>query len=154
MTTSTGPIDTSTATAIVVSAVVLRDERGHLVTVRKRDTTRFQLPGGKPEPGESAAEAAVRECVEGTGLALDVDELVPLGRFSAPAANEAGRDVLGDVFVWPGTAAARRVRALAEIAEIRPLDPDGPLPDDLAPLLRDHVLPALRALDAARSDGI
>ncbi|MFD0994412.1 8-oxo-dGTP pyrophosphatase MutT (NUDIX family) [Pseudoclavibacter chungangensis] len=147
MTANTPSVDTTAP--IRVSAVVLRDARGRIVTVRKRGTSRFQLPGGKPEAGESAADAAVRECAEETGVALEPAALVPLGRFSAPAANEAGRDVQGDVFASTEPGAAERVSALAEIEEVRLLDPSLPLPDDLAPLLRDHVLPALRALDAS-----
>ena len=44
------------------------------------------------------------------------------------------------VFTAPGVWSAR---PSAEIAEIRWLDLAGELPDDLAPLLTDHVLPAL-----------
>ena len=32
----------------------------------------WEFPGGKLQPGESAAEAAVRECLEETGLAVRV----------------------------------------------------------------------------------
>lgn len=32
----------------------------------------WEFPGGKVEPGESPAEAAVRECAEETGLAIEV----------------------------------------------------------------------------------
>jgi len=46
---------------IRVSAVVLRNAAGEVLTVRKRNTSRFMLPGGKPDPGETPAETAVRE---------------------------------------------------------------------------------------------
>ncbi|MDQ4110455.1 MAG: NUDIX domain-containing protein, partial [Actinomycetota bacterium] len=39
-----------------------------MLTVRKNGTTKFMLPGGKLEPGESAAEAAVREVAEELGV--------------------------------------------------------------------------------------
>lgn len=131
---------------IRVSAVVVRDAAGRIVTVRKGGTQRFQLPGGKPDPGESPIDTAVRECAEEIGVELDPDRLHLLGTFRAPAANEAGRDVEGVVYTSPDTNAAAGATASGEIAEIRLLDPAArPLPDDLAHLLRDHVLPALTA---------
>ena len=98
-------------------------------------------PGGKPEAGETAAQTAARELAEEVGIVL--------------AAGRAGR-------CWasgsrtPPTRPRRRsrprssrprgsgsARPSAEIAEIRWLDLAAELPDDLAPLLTDHVLPAL-----------
>ncbi|MEZ5088030.1 MAG: NUDIX domain-containing protein [Tessaracoccus sp.] len=83
---------------IRVSAVVLRDAHGRILMVRKRGTTMWMNPGGKPEPGESAAECAAREVGEELGLRLDPHHLLPLGEFAAPAANEAGFTVVADVF--------------------------------------------------------
>ena len=75
---------------ITVTGVVVRDADGRLLTVRKRGTHRFMLPGGKPEPGETAAQTGVRECAEEIGLHIDLDELRLLGHFDAPAANDDG----------------------------------------------------------------
>ena len=125
---------------LVVSAVVLRDAAGRILTVRKAGTKRFMLPGGKHEPGESAADAAVRECAEELGLALDPAGLTEVGVFVADAANEPGLTVRGHVFAHPMDAEPRRA---AEIAQLRWLDPTAPLPGDLAPLLQRHILPAL-----------
>lgn len=112
-----------------------------MLTVRKRNTARFMLPGGKPEPDESAAEAAVRECAEEVGATLDVGALRPLGVFLADAANEPGWKIEGTVFEHPSVPI---VGSAAEIEELRWLDPSlDPLPGDLAPLLEHFVLPAL-----------
>jgi 8-oxo-dGTP pyrophosphatase MutT (NUDIX family) len=127
---------------LVVSAVVLRDAGGRVLTVRKSGTSRFMLPGGKREVGESGAEAAVRECAEELGLRLDHGDLTMLGTFLAHAANEPGLMVEGAVFEHP---LRGKPRAAAEIAELRWLDPTKSLPTDLAPLLEHHVLPALVA---------
>lgn len=123
---------------IVVAAVALvRD--GHVLTVRKRGTERFMLVGGKLEPGESARDAALRETYEEVGLRIDTATL--LGEFLSEAANEPGHSLHSTVF-WVESDA--EPVASAEIAEVRwtPVDDH---PDDLAPMLEHHVLPAIRA---------
>lgn len=124
---------------IRVSAVVLKDESGRVLMVRKRGTVRFMLPGGKPEPGESAAQTAVRECYEELGLVLDPQALSPLGVYTAPAANEPGRDVEGTVFTHPFAGPGHPA---AEIEELRWIGPAGWDGDDLAPLSR-IILPSM-----------
>lgn len=147
---------------ITVSAVLLFDTAGRLLTVRKRGTDRFMLPGGKPEPGESALDAAVREAHEEIGLRLDPAALTELGVFETAAANEPGHLVRATVFrhgpAAGHSATARpadadllsRISPAAEIAELRWLDLDAPLPGDLAPLLSEAILPALTHPDGRR----
>ncbi|MFJ4028226.1 NUDIX domain-containing protein [Paenarthrobacter sp. NPDC089989] len=125
---------------IVVSAVCVYNGAGRLLTVRKRGTDKFMHPGGKPEPGETAAQAASRELSEEVGISVAPDQLEPMGVWQAVAANEEATTIEATVFTAPGTWDAH---PSAEIAEIRWLDLHAPLPDDLAPLLTDHVLPAL-----------
>jgi 8-oxo-dGTP pyrophosphatase MutT (NUDIX family) len=130
---------------IVVSAVCVFDNAGRLLTVRKRGTAMFMHPGGKPEAGESAVQAAARELAEEVGIVLEPSELQLMGVWIADAANEAATDIEATVFMAPGTWEAH---PSAEIAEIRwldlaALDRGAPLPADLAPLLTDHILPQL-----------
>jgi 8-oxo-dGTP pyrophosphatase MutT (NUDIX family) len=129
-------------TTFVTAAFCLVRDR-QLLTVRKAGSQRFMLPGGKIDPGESAREAADREVMEEVGL--DVAGMgLPLGRFHDVAANEEDSWVDATVFVAdldPDHAPT----PLAEIAEQRWLGLDDELPGDLAPLLRNHVVPALRA---------
>ncbi|BCW74512.1 NUDIX domain-containing protein [Arthrobacter sp. FX8] len=132
---------------IVVSAVCVFDHTGRLLTVRKRGTTMFMHPGGKPEPGETAVQAAARELEEEVGITIDPRELVLMGVWIADAANEAATDIEATVFTAPGTWSAH---PSAEIAEIRWLDLDvlasgAGQARDLAPLLTDHILPLLAA---------
>lgn len=128
---------------IVVSAVCVFAPDGRLLTVRKNGTDRFMHPGGKPEPGENAAEAASRELAEEVGIEVPADELGLMGFWVARAANEAGTDIEATVFTAPGFHDPAEIRPAREIAELRWLDLEGELPPDLAPLLTDHVIPAL-----------
>lgn len=137
----------SAGSVIRVSAVVLRDDAGQVLTVRKRGTERFMLPGGKQEPGETPVEAAVRECSEELRIELDATMLRQLGTFRAPAANEKGFTV--DAVVFEAATTLEVVDPAAEIDAARWLDPRHPLPLDLAPLLAEHVIPALRQYDAS-----
>ena len=122
---------------IVVAAIALvRD--GHVLTVRKHGTTRFMLVGGKLEPGESAREAALREAFEEVRLRIGSATL--LGEFHSEAANEPGHSLHSTVF-WVESDA--EPVASAEIAEVR-WTPLHDHPDDLAPMLEHHVLPAIR----------
>lgn len=128
---------------IVVSAVVLRDDSGALLTVRKSGSHRFMLPGGKPESGESPRQTAVRECAEEIGVSLPPDSLTELGQFTAPAANEVGYTVRATIFEHSMTPVARPG---GEIAEVRWVCID-PLDTTLAlaPLLSEQVIPLLAA---------
>lgn len=127
---------------IRVCAVVFRDTRGRVLSVRKRGTSRFMLQGGKPEPEETPRETAAREVREEIGALIDATSLTPLATFLAPAANEAGRDVEGTIFTCEEPI---NPQPAAEIEEIAWVDPRNPAEAgvDLAPLLETKVFPAL-----------
>lgn len=125
--------------AIEIVAAVLRDHRGRVLTVRKRDTESFMLPGGKRNAGEDDLAALARELrVELGVLLIDAEHL---GTFDAPAANEPDTRVYGAIYLAraDGEPAAR-----AEIEEVRWLPLTGEADLRLAPLLERQVLPRLR----------
>ena len=130
-------------TTLHIAAACLFDERGRLLLVRKRGTRFFMLPGGKREPGEDALAALHRELHEELDLRLDDGTLQPLGQFQAAAANEAETWLQADIF---RATLPHAVQAAAELEELRWLDAGQPLPADLAPLLREQVLPALQRI--------
>jgi 8-oxo-dGTP pyrophosphatase MutT (NUDIX family) len=73
------------------TVVLLRDSpEGVLAWLMRRPASmRFApgmsvFPGGAAEPGESVAEAAVRETYEETGVRLEVDDLRPWCRWVTP----------------------------------------------------------------------
>ncbi|TJZ76260.1 NUDIX hydrolase [Chitiniphilus eburneus] len=122
----------------VVTLVTLH--QGRLLTVRKRGTAHFMLPGGKPESGEAPLAGLLRELREELGCGVQAGTLRELGRFSAQAANEPGRTVNATVYTGVLDAPPRLAAEIEALAWIDPAQPDV----TLAPLLRDHVLPALR----------
>jgi 8-oxo-dGTP pyrophosphatase MutT (NUDIX family) len=128
-----------------IAAVRITNTEGHIFVVRKKGTSKWMQPGGKLEPGESPERAALRELNEEMGLSWTPDRLTPLGNWEGPAANEADTRLTAHLF------AAEWVRGVdgqagvgAELAEGRWMDPQQALErDDLAPLLRERILPTL-----------
>jgi 8-oxo-dGTP diphosphatase len=108
-----------------------------VLSVRKRGTARFMLPGGKLEPGESPAEAAAREVAEELGVHVAPGDLALLGEFEAAAANEPGHTVRSTVFTY---ASAVTPVAAAEIAELRWVSREDAEGVEIAPLARDNFL--------------
>ncbi|MCQ2001723.1 NUDIX hydrolase [Arthrobacter zhaoxinii] len=127
-----------------LSAVLVRDDDGRILLVRKRGTSRFMQPGGKLEPGESFAEAAAREIGEELGLTVAAAELEDLGRWYGPAANEENTFIDAGLFAWTLPAGSPQPAAAAEIEEILWTAPTAAAErTDLSPLLSEHILPML-----------
>jgi len=53
----------------------VRDITGRMLLVRRWDTGDWELPGGHVDSGESAADAAVRETAEESGITVEVTGL-------------------------------------------------------------------------------
>lgn len=62
--------------------VVVVNEAGEILLIRRSDNDNWALPGGAVDLGESVAQAAVRETKEETGIDCDVTGLV--GIYSDP----------------------------------------------------------------------
>lgn len=135
------------AETIIVAACVITRDDGRVLTVRKRGTDAFMLPGGKPDTDETPVETVTRELSEELGLYLDPALLEEYGTVTDAAANEPGAQVTGHHFRWRGQ--TPDPSPAAEIEELRWVDPMVPA-GTLAPMLVNHTLPMLRA-EAARS---
>ena len=64
------------------SALIFERTTGKILLIRREDNGRWCLPGGGMDPGESAAEACVREVFEETGLQVKATKLV--GIYTSP----------------------------------------------------------------------
>jgi mutator protein MutT len=67
---------------VPASNMLVVNDAGEILMQRRRDTGQWALPGGKQEIGESAAECAVREAEEETGILAEVTGF--LGVYSNP----------------------------------------------------------------------
>ena len=134
---------------IRVSAALVVDDIGRLLVVRKRGTSVYMQPGGKPEAGETAAETLSRELREEIGASIPPEKLVPLGQYTAPAANEAGATLIADVFRATLTGP---IAAAAEIDDVRRLSPAELATLPVAPLITQHMLPLIGMPGAAPTD--
>jgi 8-oxo-dGTP diphosphatase len=125
---------------IVIVAAIIVDGDGRLLLVRKRGTERFMQAGGKIDAGETPAVALMRELHEELRVVVEPDDLGYLGRFHAPAANEAGFVVDAEVFFVElrGEAVAS-----AEIDELVWVSPADALDIPLAPLTSEVLLPLI-----------
>lgn len=130
-----------TFTTLRIATACLLDEAGRVLTVRKRGTQAFMLPGGKIEAGETPQQAVERELLEELGLRIDQSHLDSLGHFQSRAANEPDHWVEADVFF---TCLKSPVKAQAEIETLKWLEVHAGRQRHLAPLLQEQVLPALR----------
>ena len=121
---------------VVCAAVIVRER---LLVVRKRGTTAFMLPGGKPDAGESPQQALQREIREELGCVVTPGRELT-GDFSDAAANEPGHIV--QARIWLAHLDGAPVAA-AEIAELRWVTVNDMMNLPLAPLLRGKVMTAL-----------
>jgi 8-oxo-dGTP diphosphatase len=138
------------AGVIVIVAAVIEDPAGRLLLVRKRGTDRFMQAGGKIDAGEAAADALRRELQEELAVVVGADDLDYLGRFHAPAANEAGFVVDAEIFFVTLSAAPVASAEIEELIWMAPHDADS---IRLAPLTSEVLLPLLAARVTAGPDG-
>jgi 8-oxo-dGTP pyrophosphatase MutT (NUDIX family) len=136
------------AASVAVCVLERRDEPCLLITKRaaglRNHSGQWALPGGSRDPGESAAEAALRELREETGVAAEAGDV--LGILDDYATRSGF--LITPVVVWARGPAGTLVRQPSEVARIHviPLaDLDRPpellrIPESPAPVLRLALL--------------
>jgi 8-oxo-dGTP diphosphatase len=134
-------VRTTSSPKVIVAAVIVTDGR---VLACERSAPpeaagRWEFPGGKVEPGETDAEALVRECAEELGVRIAVGERVgpdvPLAHGRAVLRVYAVRLLGGDV---PRALEHTAMRWLAagELDSVPWLPADRPIVAELPALLR------------------
>lgn len=79
------------ATVVVpVVYAVVRDPAGRLLLVRRADTGDWELPGGRVDPGESAAVTLEREVAEECAVSVRVDGIAGLYTDPGHVIGQAG----------------------------------------------------------------
>ena len=130
----------------VVTGVVLRDNRGRVLLMRRASEDTWGIPGGGLEPGETWSEAALRECHEETGWHARLEGV--LGVYSDPATQchqyRSGerRQFVGVVFL--ATPTVRTGSGDGEATELRwvtAIDLPGPIFGPDVPVLADALDP-------------
>jgi 8-oxo-dGTP diphosphatase len=125
------------ADLVVVAAAII--EQGRLLVISKKSAPdTFCLPGGQPEPGETARETLIREL--GEELGAWPASLTLLGQFDGPAALEHV-PMRMTVFAAALGAVPRPRAELAALGWTTGADGYEPR---LAPAVRGQVIPFLR----------
>lgn len=83
-------IESATSERKNVAVVCAIIERGNLILAAQRSESmpmslKWEFPGGKIEPGETAKESLRREIKEELGVAIEVNEALPSSRHDYPA---------------------------------------------------------------------
>ena len=82
------------ASVIPCVGAIVTDGQGRLLMIKRGHEPGaglWSIPGGRIEPGETDAEAVVREMIEETGLTVEVGRLI--GRVQRPGLNGAVIDI-------------------------------------------------------------
>lgn len=134
------------ATSVVPSAnVIVVNDDGEILLIRRSDNDNWALPGGAMDLGESLPDAAVRETAEETGVEVEITGLV--GIYTDPrhvilyASNNEVRQEFSIVFT--ARPVGGRPTTSAESKEVRWVRPGeiGSLPMDRSMRMRlDHYL--------------
>jgi 8-oxo-dGTP diphosphatase len=128
-----------------VGIAVWRERR--LLTVRKQGHSLYILPGGKPEPSDRGdTDTLRRELREELGCGVNTETLHWVGVFRDRSADDPDEEI--SVRLFEGDLDGRP-RPAAEIVECRWFDPDRDDPGQLAPSIRNSILPHFRRAPGA-----
>lgn len=128
------------------SAAIIRNDAGEVLLIRRADNGQWAYPGGYMDLGESAAEAAVREAYEETGVMSEPVHLV--GAYTGPDhqvtyANGDQAQFASAVFLCRHTGGEPRADGV-ETLEARWFPADvASLPEPMKPRVRRRIAESL-----------
>lgn len=124
----------------ILAAGIIIDPKGRLLIVRKQNTHKYMLPGGKIDDGETPIEALMRELQEEISLTIPPTLAHFIKEYDAPAANEPGYFIRSNLFfiLLPEQI---EISAASEIAEALWITPKEIPHYDFAPLMTSFVIP-------------
>lgn len=115
---------------------------GQILLIQRADFEVWGLPGGMIDPGETAAQAAVREALEETGFQVELTALV--GLYATPQFSMMGMDTHVAVF-GARIVGGNLISTTDETLDARFFSPDD-LPDTLMPHHRTRILDAIEGI--------
>ncbi len=124
-----------------IGLAVINDHQ--LLVVRKTNTKKFLLPGGKVDGMESDPECIEREIGEELNCKVETNSLKFIGEFTDVAANEPNTLVTVKLYLGEILGSMRPSR---EIEEIKWFDPKVHDVSDLADSIKNKILPCLLEL--------
>ena len=139
--------DANTRIRVGVGVFVL-DDHGRLLLEKRRDCGMWGLAGGRIEPGESVAEAAVREVTEETGFSVRITRLI--GVYSEPSERIVTYLDNGDIvqlvdIILEGRIVGGHMACSSESEEIRFFEPEA-LPAEIVPPAISPILDYLQGI--------
>ncbi|WP_223920670.1 NUDIX domain-containing protein [Geobacter sp. AOG2] len=111
-----------------------------LLIVRCKNTSKYLMPGGKIEKGETQIEALHREIKEELDCEIAPGSLNYIGEFEDLAANNPGKVV--NISLYSGTLIGN-VKASSEIGDLMWFDPSNHEMDILSDIIKNKILPYL-----------
>lgn len=116
-------------------------QNGALLVVRSQGKDVFFAPGGKPEAGESAQQALIRELNEEIGISLTEDDIT---FYNVYTANASGHDQVElEMSVFTVHRYQGEIKASAEIAEIKWVNSTNVAQTNISTIFKSYVFPEL-----------